>query len=125
MHEPIDADAELAEVRSQIASANANVYPAGIVAEMDNLRAWIHDEARVRGLDPESAEYERAWVIAGVVMGRLLAHPNTATMFAKIENDNHRGQLASLLLWAAGISTNEAKAGTRLPKINRDGQVER
>jgi hypothetical protein len=48
--------------------------------------------------------------IAGVVMGRLLAHPNTATIFAMIEDDNHRGQLASLLLWSAGISPHETEA---------------
>ncbi len=46
MHEPIDPDAELNEVRNQIATSNTDVSPPGIVAEIDNERAWLHDEQR-------------------------------------------------------------------------------
>jgi hypothetical protein len=110
MHEPYDYEAELDDVRAQIATSNADVFPPAIVADIDNLRAWAHDEARRRGLDPESADFERTCLIAGAVMGRLLVHPNTATMFAGIDNDNHRGHLASLLMWTSCISAQPSEA---------------
>jgi hypothetical protein len=109
VHEPIDPDAELNEVRNQIATSNTDVFPPGIVAEIDNERAWLHDELRQRGLDPESPEFERTWLVGGAVIARLIASPNTTRLLANIENDNHRAHLASLLFWCPGISPHHVE----------------
>ena len=114
MHEPIDAEAELAEVRAQMANANANVYPPGVVAEIDALRASVHEQARERGIDPTSPEFERMWLVAGAVIGQLLASAQTTRMLCGIDNDVHRGAMGSLLFWNCGITAypeRESKLG--------------
>ena len=99
---------ELNDVRAQL--QNPELFAPGVFAEIDALRASVHEQLRARGIGHESPEYERTWLFAGGVKGQLLASPQTTHMLAGIENDDHRGAMASLLFWNSDISPHPAEA---------------
>jgi hypothetical protein len=55
-------------------------------------------------INPADRAVERTWLTAGGAVGQLLASPETFKVLSAIEDDNTRGGVAALLLWAAGIS---------------------
>jgi hypothetical protein len=49
------------------------------------------------------------WLVAGGVVGRLLASPETTGMIAGQKDDEQRGGLAALLMCCAGISLHHVE----------------
>jgi hypothetical protein len=53
------------------------LFSPGLVAQIDALRASVHEHLRQRGIDAASTECEHAMVVAGGVAGQLRASPDT------------------------------------------------
>ena len=102
MHEAYDYDAELEVVRSQV--RDNELFSPAVTAMLDTLRASVHERLRQRGLDPTSSECEHVMVVAGGMVGQLLASPDTTAMLAGMPDDEQRGGLAALLFWQSSIS---------------------
>jgi hypothetical protein len=95
-------DDELADVRAQV--RDSQLFSPAVTAQIDALRAAVHEQLRERGIDPASPECEQTWLVAGGTLGRLLASPETTALLAGVAADEQRGGIAALLLWSAGIS---------------------
>jgi hypothetical protein len=100
------SDAELAEVRAQM--RDSELFSPAVIAQIDGLRATVHEQLRQRGVDPASPECEQTWLVAGGTLGRLLASPETMALLANVADDEQRGGIGAFLLWSAGISPHEA-----------------
>src|SRR5688500_9868142 len=93
---------ELEDVRAQVRD-NALLSPA-VVAQIDALRASVHEQLRERGIDPASPECEHSMVVAGGIVGQLLASPDTTAMLSNMADDGQRGSFSALLFWKSCIS---------------------
>lgn len=97
---------ELDEVRAQL--QNSELFSPAVIAQLDALRASVHEQLRDRGIDPASPECEQTWLVAGGTLGRLLASAETITLLASVADDEQRSGIAALLMWSAGISPHES-----------------
>lgn len=102
---------ELEDVRAQV--RDGALFSPSVTAQIDALRASEHEQLRERGIDPTSPECERMWVVAGGVVGRLLASPDTTALLASQKDDEQRGGVCALLVWSAGISPHRAETVTQ------------
>jgi hypothetical protein len=99
-------DHELETVRAQV--RDGSLFSPAVTVQIDALRASVHRQLRERGIDPTSPECERMWLVAGGVVGRLLASPETTALLAGQKDDEQRASLAALVMWSAGISPHES-----------------
>lgn len=93
---------ELNEVRAQL--QDSQLFSPAVLAQLDALRASVHEQLRDRGIDPTSRDYEAAMVVGGGAVAQFLASPTTTLMLANVAHDVQRGGVAALLFWLASIS---------------------
>jgi hypothetical protein len=80
------------------------------MAGLDALRAPTHEQLeRTMHVNPSHRAVERTWLTAGGAVGQLLASPEIFKVLSAIPDDNTRGGVAALLLWAAGISPHHVE----------------
>jgi hypothetical protein len=97
---------ELADVRAQV--RDSELFSPAVVAQIDALRASVHQQLRERGIDPTSPECKQTWLVAGGTLGQLLASKETIALLASLADDEQRGGIAALLLWSGGIAPHAA-----------------
>lgn len=102
---------ELKDVRAQL--QNSELFSPGVLAQIDALRASVHEQLRARGIDPTSEEYELTWMVAGGTLAQLLASTETMDMLCGLMDDVRRAAIAANLFWSAGISPHETE---KLPR---------
>jgi hypothetical protein len=56
------------------------------------------------GVESDAEDPRYTWLVAGGTLGRLLASPETTALLPSVADDEQRGGMAALMLWAAGIS---------------------
>lgn len=93
---------ELEDVRAQL--QQSELFSPGVTAQIDALRASVHEQLQARGIKPSSKEFELTWMVAGGTLAQLLASTETIDMISNIVDDEARGAIAAHLLWASGIS---------------------
>ncbi|MCA1701818.1 MAG: hypothetical protein LC808_00520 [Actinobacteria bacterium] len=109
-HDEVERD--LADVRAQIARV-AEFFSPATMAGLDALRASTHEQLeRTMRVNPQDSAVECTWLTAGGAVGQLLASPETFKVLSAIDDDETRGGVAALLLWAAGISPLPAETVT-------------
>ena len=101
---------ELNDVRAQLQTSE--LFSPGVLAQIDALRASVHEQLRARGIDPtsENEEFELTWMVAGGTLAQLLASKETMDMLSNIADDEQRAAIAAHLLWASGISPHAAQS---------------
>jgi hypothetical protein len=101
---PDEVERDLADVRAKIARL-AELFSPATMAGVEALRASTHEQLETTmHLNPQDSAVERTWLTAGGAVGQLLASPATFKVLSAIPDDNTRGGVVALLLWAAGIS---------------------
>lgn len=104
-------DDELDAVRAQV--RDSQLFSPAFTAQIDALRASVHEQLRERDIEPTSPEYERTCVVAGGVVAQLLGSPETMALLASVDNDEQRAGIAALLFWSSGISAHPAESVPR------------
>lgn len=98
---------ELEDVRAQL--RESELFSPGVTAQLDALRASVHEQLTARGIKPSSKEFELIWMVAGGTLAQLLVSTETMDMIANIADDVQRAAIAAHLLWASGISPHAAQ----------------
>jgi len=100
---------ELEDVRAQV--RESELFSPRVSAQLDALRASVHEQLRDRGIDPssENEEVELIWMVAGGALAQLLASTETMDMISSILDDEQRAAIAAHLLWAVGISPHKTQ----------------
>ena len=102
----IDWRSEIDDVRTQLNERHK--FDATTTAQYDEMRAHVHELLRQRGIDASSSEFERVWIVAGGVIGELLA--DLANIDLLSSKDAHeRAAAIATAVWLTGISPHSAE----------------
>ncbi|MGI8519134.1 MAG: hypothetical protein ACR2MC_00750 [Actinomycetota bacterium] len=82
---------------------DSTMFSPSVTAQIDALRASVHEQLTALGIDPHSRECEQVWV-AGGALAQMIASDNVPPLFSSISGNQERGAVAANLFWASGIS---------------------
>lgn len=100
-----DPNNDLDLVRETLQNSElSEMFSPAVTAQIDALRASVHEQLKERNIKPGSREFELIWMVAGGTVGQLIASDNVTQLFYGIHKDDERGAIAARLFWASGIS---------------------